>query len=99
MSSRHTYESLDQHRCVSGAVSQLLAAGLLLATIGCVAAQTGSATVNAPARREIDFRDVNLLNLEGCTDPRAANYKSYFVTSDNSQCRYRRSRVISQENK
>lgn len=47
----------------------------------------------------IDFRDVRLLNLEGCTDPQAVNYKSYFVKSDNSQCRYRRSRVTSQENK
>lgn len=37
----------------------------------------------------IDFRDVKLLNLEGCTDPRALNYKSYFVKSDNAACRYR----------
>jgi hypothetical protein len=36
----------------------------------------------------IDFRKVELLNLEGCTDPQAANYKSYFVKADLSQCRY-----------
>lgn len=36
----------------------------------------------------IDFRRVELLNLKGCTDPKALNYKSYFVKSDNSQCRY-----------
>jgi hypothetical protein len=36
----------------------------------------------------IDFRNVRLLNLEGCTDPQASNYKSYFVKSDNTQCRY-----------
>lgn len=36
----------------------------------------------------IDFRKVELLNLSGCTDPQAANFKSYFVHSDLSQCRY-----------
>jgi hypothetical protein len=38
----------------------------------------------------IDFRKVELLNLEGCTDPKASNYKTYFVKSDNSQCTYGR---------
>jgi hypothetical protein len=36
----------------------------------------------------IDFRKVEVLNLEGCTDKRADNYKNYFVKSDNSQCLY-----------
>lgn len=36
----------------------------------------------------VDFRKVELLNLAGCTDPQAANYKSYFVKSDLSQCQY-----------
>jgi hypothetical protein len=36
----------------------------------------------------VEFRKVELLNLVGCTDPGATNYKSYFVESDNSQCRY-----------
>ncbi len=36
----------------------------------------------------IEFRKVELLNLVGCTDPKASNYKTYFVKSDNSQCRY-----------
>ncbi|MEO6080750.1 MAG: DUF1080 domain-containing protein [Steroidobacteraceae bacterium] len=35
----------------------------------------------------IDFRKVELLNLEGCTDPKAANYKSYFVKSNPAMCR------------
>jgi len=35
----------------------------------------------------IDFRKVELVNLEGCTDPRAANYKSYIVKSNPSLCR------------
>lgn len=36
----------------------------------------------------IEFRKVELLNLAGCTDPKASNYKSYYVESDNSKCRY-----------
>ena len=35
----------------------------------------------------IDFRKVELLNLEGCTDPKAANYKAYFVKSNPAMCR------------
>jgi hypothetical protein len=35
----------------------------------------------------LDFRKVELLNLEGCTDPRATTYKSYFVKSNPSMCR------------
>jgi hypothetical protein len=37
---------------------------------------------------EIDFRKVEVLDLKGCTDPRASNYKRYFVKSDPSACRY-----------
>jgi hypothetical protein len=36
----------------------------------------------------IEFRKVEVLNLEGCTDPKAINYKSYYVKSDNTQCKY-----------
>ena len=36
----------------------------------------------------IDFRKVELLNLSGCTDPQASNYKSYFIHADLAQCRY-----------
>lgn len=36
----------------------------------------------------IEFRKVELLNLAGCMDPKASNYKSYHVKADNSQCRY-----------
>jgi hypothetical protein len=34
-----------------------------------------------------DFRKVELLNLEGCTDPKARNFKTYFVKSNASMCR------------
>jgi hypothetical protein len=36
----------------------------------------------------VEFRKIELLNLRGCTDPKASNYKSYFVKSDNSVCTY-----------
>ncbi len=36
----------------------------------------------------VDFRKVELLNLEGCKDPKASNYKSYFVKSDPESCTY-----------
>jgi len=35
----------------------------------------------------IDFRKIELLNLEGCMDPKAANYKSYFVKSNPAACK------------
>jgi hypothetical protein len=38
----------------------------------------------------IEFRKVELLNLAGCTDTKASNYKSYFVKSDKSKCKYDR---------
>ncbi|MBC8154399.1 MAG: DUF1080 domain-containing protein [Bacteroidetes bacterium] len=37
----------------------------------------------------IDFRSVEVLNLKGCTDPKALNYKSYYVKSDNTLCTYK----------
>ena len=38
----------------------------------------------------VEFRKVELLNLVGCMDAKASNYKSYFVKADNSKCRYDR---------
>ena len=36
----------------------------------------------------IDFRKVELLNLEGCMDPRASNYRRYYVEPAPERCRY-----------
>ena len=36
----------------------------------------------------IEFRKVEILNLKGCKDPQAKNYKSYYVKEDNSMCKY-----------
>ena len=38
--------------------------------------------------QSIDFRRMEILNLVGCTDPKAKNYKDYYIRSDNSQCKY-----------
>ncbi len=36
----------------------------------------------------IDFRNVEILNLKGCTDPKSKNYRSYYVVSDGKPCEY-----------
>ena len=36
----------------------------------------------------VEFRKVELLNLMGCMDPKAKNYKSYFVQPDPAKCVY-----------
>jgi hypothetical protein len=36
----------------------------------------------------VEFRRVELLNLKGCTDPEASNYKRYYVAADSSRCAY-----------
>jgi hypothetical protein len=35
-----------------------------------------------------EFRKVEILNLSGCMDPKAANYKSYYVHRDDATCSY-----------
>lgn len=35
-----------------------------------------------------EFRKVELLNLVGCMDKKASNFKAYFVKADNSTCKY-----------
>ena len=36
----------------------------------------------------IEFRKVELLNLKGCMDPKAKNYKDYYVKGDKGDCVY-----------
>ena len=38
----------------------------------------------------IDFKNIELLNLQGCMDPKAINYKSYYQSSDPKSCKYKR---------
>lgn len=37
----------------------------------------------------IDFQSVELLNLEGCMDPKALNYRKHFIKHDGELCRYK----------
>lgn len=37
----------------------------------------------------IDFKNIKLLNLEGCMDKKAKNYKSYYVKNNTADCRYK----------
>lgn len=37
----------------------------------------------------VEFRKVELLDLVGCTDPKAQNYRTYFEKADAAACRYR----------
>ena len=36
----------------------------------------------------IDFKNIELLDLCGCMDEKAKNYKSYFIKADNTKCQY-----------
>ncbi|CAG5071478.1 hypothetical protein DYBT9623_03479 [Dyadobacter sp. CECT 9623] len=36
----------------------------------------------------VEFRKVEVLELIGCMDPKATNYKSYYVKADNGKCSY-----------
>lgn len=36
----------------------------------------------------IDFKNIEILNLCGCTDPKAKNYKSYYIKADPAACEY-----------
>lgn len=36
----------------------------------------------------VDFKNIQLLDLCGCTDPKAKNYKSYYVKNKPSDCKY-----------
>ena len=36
----------------------------------------------------VEFRSVRLLDLEGCMDSKAKNYKDYYVKARNSDCLY-----------
>jgi hypothetical protein len=36
----------------------------------------------------IDFKNIELLNLCGCMDPEAKNYRSYYIKNDQGSCEY-----------
>lgn len=36
----------------------------------------------------VEFRNIEIMNLEGCMDPNAKNYRSYYVKENNQECVY-----------
>jgi hypothetical protein len=48
---------------------------------------SGSISLQAESH-PVEFRKVELLNLAGCMDQKANNYKSYFEKNDPAACRY-----------
>jgi hypothetical protein len=49
--------------------------------------EEGSISLQAESH-PLDFRNVELLPLVGCTDPKAKNYKSYYVKAELESCEY-----------
>ena len=64
---------------VTGAAPEWLQAGKLL--------EDGSISLQSESH-PVEFRNVELLNLKGCMDAKANNFKSYFVKADNSLCKF-----------
>jgi hypothetical protein len=40
----------------------------------------------------VEFKNIEILNLEGCMDPKAINYKSYYIHSKPEDCKYKKSK-------
>lgn len=69
----------DQMGIIRDKASWLNQAGTILEA-GYIALQAES--------HPIDFKNIELLNLCGCQDPKAQNYKSYFLKDDPKTCIY-----------
>ena len=50
--------------------------------------QRGSISLQSESH-PVEFRKIEILNLEGCMDPRAINYRSYYVKSNPASCKYK----------
>ena len=50
--------------------------------------QRGSISLQSESH-PVEFRKIEILNLEGCLDPKAVNYKSYYIKSVPSSCKYK----------
>lgn len=66
---------------VSGHDPSIMIAGKLL--------DHGSISLQSESH-PVEFKTVELLNLKGCMDPKAENFKSYFVKADNTACTYKK---------
>ncbi len=50
--------------------------------------QRGSISLQSESH-PVEFRKIEILNLEGCMDPKAVNYKYYYIKSVPSSCKYK----------
>ena len=50
--------------------------------------QRGSISLQSESH-PVEFRKIEILNLEGCMDPKAVNYKSYYIKSVPISCKYK----------
>ena len=50
--------------------------------------QRGSISLQSESH-PVEFRKIEILNLEGCMDAKAVNYKSYYIKSMPSSCKYK----------
>jgi hypothetical protein len=49
--------------------------------------ESGSISLQSESH-PIEFRKVELLNLKGCMNPKAKNYKKHYVVEDNTACKF-----------
>jgi hypothetical protein len=49
----------------------------------------GSISLQAESH-PVEFRKVELLNLAGCMDPQAVNYKPWYIKAENHLCQYKK---------
>jgi hypothetical protein len=70
---------LDKQKRSNARVTEMGSDGKLLSE-GYIGLQSES--------QPVEFRKVELLNLSGCMDPKAKNFKSYFEHAENQRCLY-----------
>lgn len=79
ISSEYEGKDWDQFGIIESKEDWITKAGTVL-TEGYIALQAES--------HSIDFKNLKLLDLCGCTDPKAKNYKSYYAKGDVTKCEY-----------
>jgi len=53
--------------------------------------QSGTISLQSESH-PVEFKNIEILNLEGCMDPKAVNYKSYYIKSKPEDCKYKKGR-------
>jgi len=77
---QYTKPQLGRTGVVKGARTEMNVSGRLLKE-GFIALQSEG--------QPVDFRNIKIKNLKGCIDPKAINYKNYYIEPDAAACNYR----------